>query len=57
VAIDVARRALLGGAGWAELLPSLALLAGASVVSLICGLRIFAWAFRRELRSGGIGLY
>jgi ABC-2 type transport system permease protein len=57
IAVRGSREALIGGVGWAELAPDLALLAVCAAVSLWVGTRIFDYAFRRELRSGAIGLY
>jgi len=57
LAVEGTRQALLGGAGWAELAPSIVGLSCLSLVALAIGSRVFAYAFRRELRSGGVGLY
>jgi hypothetical protein len=51
------RRALLGDAGWAEVLPTIAILIPLSAVSLVLGVLSFRWALRRERRKGTLGLY
>jgi ABC-2 type transport system permease protein len=57
IAIEASRRALLAGDGWAEILPSIAVLVGASAIALATGLAAFRGALRRERRLGTIGLY
>jgi uncharacterized membrane protein (UPF0182 family) len=51
------REALLGGAGWTDVAPSLLVLAPMSAFSLIVGMAIFRLAVRRERRLGTLGLY
>lgn len=55
--VDATRDALLGGVGFVELLPQLALLSVMSGAALAVGLALFRYAFQRELRTGGVGLY
>jgi ABC-2 type transport system permease protein len=57
LAIESIRDALLGGAGWNDLLPTLAVLSAMAVVSLVVGAVAFRAALRRERRLGTIGLY
>jgi ABC-2 type transport system permease protein len=54
---DGMREALLGGAGWTDVAPSLLVLAPMSAFSLIVGMAIFRLAVRRERRLGTLGLY
>lgn len=56
-AIQGMRLPLLGDAGWAEVGPSLAILAPASVVTLAAGILAFRLALRRERRTGTLNLY
>lgn len=57
LALDAARATLLGDAGWADIAPRLALLAGISLVALVGGAWAFRAALRRELRQGILGFY
>lgn len=57
VALETCRKALLGGAGWADVLPSLLLLLPATVVALFVGLSCLRLAIAREQRHGTLGLY
>lgn len=57
VAIDGVRQALLGGAGWADSLADVALLAPMSVLTLAAGIGVFRLALARERRLGTVGLY
>lgn len=57
VAIETMRDALLGGAGWSQALPAIALLVPVAGVSLALGLAAFRLALRRERRLGTLGLY
>jgi ABC-2 type transport system permease protein len=57
LAIEGMREALLGGAGWSDVLPSVAALAGLALVSLALGQAAFRAALRRERRLGTLGLY
>ncbi len=57
LAVDGARRSLVEGAGWSELVASLALLGGLGAAMALVGTRLFARCLRRELHGGGIGLY
>lgn len=57
IALDGAREALLGGAGWKELAPRFGILAVASVLAVVGGTIAFNLALRRERRLGTIGLY
>jgi ABC-2 type transport system permease protein len=56
-AIDGMRQSLLGGAGWSEVAPALAVLVPGAAVTLAIGLLAFRAALRRERRTGSIGLY
>jgi ABC-2 type transport system permease protein len=56
-ALYAIRQALLGGAGWAETLPYIALLLPVAVLSLAGGVWAFRVALRRERRRGTLGLY
>jgi hypothetical protein len=51
------REALLGGAGWAQIAPSLLKLAPLSVLGLAAGMLAFRLALKRERRLGTLGLY
>jgi ABC-2 type transport system permease protein len=57
IAIDGMRQALLGGAGWDGVLPSVAVLAPVALASLLLGQAAFRAALRRERRLGTLGLY
>jgi ABC-2 type transport system permease protein len=57
VAVEGMREALLGGAGWSEVAPSVALLAPLSFGTLCIGLATFRTALARERRLGTVGLY
>lgn len=57
IMLEVARQALLGGAGWAELGPRILLLVPMSVFALAAGIGIFRLALERELRAGTLHLY
>jgi ABC-2 type transport system permease protein len=57
LASDGMREALLGGAGWTELAPSLIALVPMSACSLAVGVAVFRLALRRERRVGTLGLY
>ncbi|MPZ71095.1 MAG: hypothetical protein GEU71_16455 [Actinobacteria bacterium] len=57
VALTASRKALIGGAGWAELAPSLGLLAVAAVVAIAFGTAALQLSLRRERRLGTIGMY
>ena len=57
IALDAARDALLGGAGWAETLPEIAILVPCAAVSLAVGVFAFRKALERERRRGTLGLY
>ena len=51
------REALLGGASWSEIAPTLLMLIPLSAASLAGGLVAFRYALRRENRLGTLGLY
>lgn len=51
------REALLGHVGWSHVGAEVGLLAGLSLLSLLCGLALFRLALRRERRKGTLGLY
>jgi ABC-2 type transport system permease protein len=57
LAITGMRDALLGGAGLADVAPTVALLVPFSAASLALGLGAFRLAVRRERRRGTLGLY
>lgn len=57
LALHGMRMALLGGAGWAETLPLLALLVPISAITLGMGLLAFRSAEARERRNGTLGIY
>lgn len=57
IALQGAREALLGGAGWDAALGRLVVIAPASALSLVLGLLAFSAALRRERRLGTLGLY
>lgn len=57
IALEAAREALLGGAGWAQTLPDVLLLLPMAAASLTVGSLAFRWALRRELRRGTVNLY
>jgi ABC-2 type transport system permease protein len=57
VAVQGMRNALLGGAGWSEVAPSVALLAPMAVAALAVGIVAFRAAVARERRLGTLGLY
>lgn len=55
--IDGMRQALLGGAGWSEVGPQVALILPLSLASLLVGVYLFRLSLRRERRQGTLGLY
>jgi ABC-2 type transport system permease protein len=57
LAIDGMREALLGGAGWSQVGPTVALLAPMSLAALGLGILAFRVALARERRLGSLGLY
>jgi ABC-2 type transport system permease protein len=57
LAVDGMRNALLGGAGWSEILPIVAKLVPLSALSLLIGIMAFRLALQREQRLGTLGLY
>jgi ABC-2 type transport system permease protein len=57
IALDGARDALLGGAGWADPAPKFVFLAAGSIVAVVGGTMAFNLALHRERRLGTIGLY
>ena len=54
---DAARDAILGGAGWSDVLGSVAVLAPWSVGALTVGMAAFRWAYAFERRRGTLGQY
>jgi ABC-2 type transport system permease protein len=56
-ALEGARKALLGGAGWSEILPTIAYLIPFAIASMVGGLWAFRAALLRERRSGTLGTY
>lgn len=57
IALKASREALLGSAGWADTLPSIAVLIPCAIVSLSIGVFAFRQALERERRRGTLGLY
>jgi ABC-2 type transport system permease protein len=57
LALDRVRGALLGGEGWTDVAPTIAILAPMAVASLAIGVWSFRAALRRERRHGTLGLY
>jgi ABC-2 type transport system permease protein len=57
MAIDGMRDALLGGATFSDVAPTILLLLPVSAASLSLGLLVFRLAVRRERRKGTLGLY
>ena len=57
VAIEAMREALLGTAGWSEVVSSGVVLAPIAVVTLTLGIFAFRAAVKRERRRGSLGLY
>lgn len=57
IALETMRDAVLGGAGWSEVAPTLALLLPMAAVSLAIGYALYGKALRRELRKGTLGDY
>ena len=57
IAIDGMRKALIGGAGWADVAPRVAALAPVSATALALGVFAFRRAVRRERNRGTLGLY
>ena len=57
LALDGAREAMIGGTGWAGVLPIVAVLAACAVVTLTAGMVAFRAALARERRRGSLGLY
>ncbi len=57
LALSAIRDALLGGAGWAQTLPAIAILAPVAAITLGFGVWAFRAALRRERRLGTLGLY
>ena len=57
IALETMRDAVLGGAGWSEVAPTLALLLPMAAASVTAGYLLYAKALRRELRKGTLGDY
>jgi ABC-type polysaccharide/polyol phosphate export permease len=57
IALETMRDAVLGGAGWSEVAPALALLLPMAAVSLAVGYALYSRALHRELRKGTLGDY
>ncbi len=57
IALDAAREALLGTAGWSETLHEVGILLPCAAVSLSVGVVAFRLALERERRRGSLGLY
>lgn len=57
VAVEGMRLALLGGAGWADVVPHMLWLVAMAVPSSLAGRAAFRWALRREVRHGRLGHY
>ena len=57
IVLEATRDTLIGGAGWADIVPDLAALAPISALTLALGLVSFNLAMKRERRRGSLGLY
>jgi ABC-type multidrug transport system permease subunit len=57
IAVEAMRDALLGGAGWSEVAPALAVIVPLSACSMAFGVFAFRLALARERRKGTLGLY
>lgn len=57
IALNAARDAMLGGAGWSAVWPAAGILLAYSVVTLTTGMAAFHAALRRERRRGSLGHY
>jgi ABC-2 type transport system permease protein len=57
IALDATRSALIGRAGWADVVPAFLRLAPMVVISLALGVMAFRLALRRERRRGTLALY
>jgi ABC-2 type transport system permease protein len=57
IALDTSRQALLGGAGWSQVAPAVAVLVPISLISLVVGTLASRLALQRERRLGTLGLY
>lgn len=57
ITLEAARSSLLGGAGWAPVLPALVRLVPMGAAALVIGVIAFQLALRRERRLGTLGLY
>jgi ABC-2 type transport system permease protein len=57
LALQAIRNVLLGGAGWAAVLPTIAVLVPVGAASLTLGVLAFRWALARERRRGTLGAY
>jgi ABC-2 type transport system permease protein len=57
IALNGAREAMLGGAGWGSVWPAAGILLAYAVVTLAIGMASFRAALRRERRRGSLGHY
>jgi ABC-2 type transport system permease protein len=57
IALNGAREAMLGGAGWSAVWPATGILLGYSVVTLTSGMAAFRAALQHERRRGSLGHY
>lgn len=57
IALSASREALIGGAGWIDVLPDVLTLVPMTAAALAAGIFAFRWALRRERRRGTLGLY
>jgi ABC-2 type transport system permease protein len=57
LALNGARAALLGGAGWETTLPQIAMILPLSILAWVAGTLGFRFALDRERRAGTLGLY
>jgi ABC-2 type transport system permease protein len=55
--LEAVRDALLGGASWSAVVPTIAVLIPLSILSLTVGILAFRAALTREQRKGTLGLY
>jgi len=57
IALEGMREALLGGAGFDQIASDILVLLPFSIGAMLLGVTVFAWALRRERRTGTLGLY
>ena len=57
ITLDAARDALIGGVGWIDVMPAVAILVPCAALSLVAGIGAFRAALSRERHRGTLGLY